>query len=60
MVRTIRARFSQGVFEPLEPEVATALHEGEEVLLTVSTPASGDPADPIERDGWRLEESRRR
>lgn len=46
MVRTIRARFSKGVFEPLEPEVTTALHEGEEVLLTVSTPASGE-ADPI-------------
>lgn len=46
MVRTIRARFSKGVFEPLEPEVTTALHEGEEVLLTVSTPASGE-ADSI-------------
>ncbi|HVQ78095.1 MAG TPA: antitoxin family protein [Candidatus Binatia bacterium] len=46
VVRTIRARFSKGVFEPLEPEVTTALHEGEEVLLTVSTP-SNDPADPI-------------
>ncbi len=47
VVRTIRARFSKGVFEPLEPEVTTALHEGEEVLLTVSTPASSDLADPI-------------
>ena len=47
MVRTIRARFSKGVFEPLEPDVTTALHEGEEVLLTVSTSASGDRADPI-------------
>jgi hypothetical protein len=45
--RTIRAWFSKSVFEPLEPEVTTALHEGEEVLLTVSTPASGDSADPI-------------
>jgi Protein of unknown function DUF104 len=47
VVRTIRARFPKGVFEPLEPEVTTALHEGEEVLLTASTPASGDLADPI-------------
>ncbi|MGH7321105.1 MAG: antitoxin family protein [Candidatus Rokuibacteriota bacterium] len=47
VVRTIRARFSKGVLEPLEPEVTTALHEGEEVLLTASTPASGDLADPI-------------
>ena len=47
VVRTIRARFSKGVFEPLEPEVTIALHEGEQVLLTVSTPASGEPADLI-------------
>lgn len=47
MVRTIRARFSKGVFEPLEPEATTVLHEGEEVLLTVSALASGDLADPI-------------
>jgi predicted DNA-binding antitoxin AbrB/MazE fold protein len=47
VVRTIRARFSKGVFEPLEAEVTTALHEGEEVLLTVSTQASGDPVDHI-------------
>jgi predicted DNA-binding antitoxin AbrB/MazE fold protein len=45
VVRTIRARFSKGVFEPLEPEVTTALHEGEEVMLTVSTSATGE--DPI-------------
>ena len=47
MVRTIRARFSKGVFEPLEPEATTVLHEGEEVLLTVSTPAVDDLADAI-------------
>ena len=47
MVRTIRARFSKGVFEPLEPEATTILHEGEEVLLTVSAPESADLADPI-------------
>ena len=47
MVRTIRARFSKGVFEPLEPESTTVLHEGEEVLLTVSTPATDDLEDAI-------------
>jgi predicted DNA-binding antitoxin AbrB/MazE fold protein len=47
VVRTIRARFSKGVFEPLEPEVTTALHEGEEVMLTVSTSPTEDPGDPI-------------
>ena len=47
MVRTIRARFSKGVFVPLEPESTTVLHDGEEVVLTVSTPATGDRADAI-------------
>jgi len=47
VVRTIRARFSKGVLEPLEPESTTVLHEGEEVLLTVSTPATDDRADGI-------------
>jgi hypothetical protein len=55
VVRRIRARFSQGVFEPLEPEATTALHEGEQVLLTVSTSSSGDLADPIagKADAWK-------
>lgn len=55
MVRTIRARFSKGVFEPLEPEATTVLHEGEEVLLTVSTPATDDLVDAIARTSgtWR-------
>jgi hypothetical protein len=47
VVRTPRARFSKEVPEPLQPEVTTALHEGEEVRLTVFTPASGDVAHPI-------------
>jgi hypothetical protein len=32
---------------PWSRKVTTALHEGGEVLLTVSTPASSDLADPI-------------
>jgi hypothetical protein len=47
VVRTIRARFSKGVFEPLEMEATTVFHEGEEVLLTVSTPATDDLGDAI-------------
>ena len=55
MIKTIMARFSKGVFEPLEPEATTVLHEGVEVLLTVSTAATGDLADPIAgtADAWR-------
>ena len=55
MVRTFRARFSKGVFEPLEPESTTVLHEGEEVLLTVSTPATDDRADAFagSAGAWR-------
>lgn len=47
MVRTIRARFSKGVFEPIESEATALLHEGEEVLLTVSTPAIDDRTEAI-------------
>ena len=32
MVRTIRAKFSRGVFEPLEPAAAGMVGEGQEVL----------------------------
>jgi hypothetical protein len=45
MARTIRARFSKGVFEPLEPTVGDLVSEGEEVMITIDigpTPA-GDP-----------------
>jgi predicted DNA-binding antitoxin AbrB/MazE fold protein len=46
MLRTIRARFSNGVFEPLEPKAVVGLHEGDEVLLTVSA-FSVDATDPF-------------
>jgi len=52
MVRTIRAKFANGVFEPLEP---TAVAEGAEVMITISTP-SDTPADNPLREtsgGWR-------
>jgi hypothetical protein len=55
MVRTIRAKFSRGVFEPLEPGVTEMVGEGEEVLITISTepaPSAGDPFRDTE-GGWR-------
>ena len=54
MVRTIRAKFSRGVFEPLEP-AAGMVPEGQEVLITISTESADLAGDPI-RDtagGWR-------
>ncbi len=52
-MRTIRAKFSRGVFEPLEP-AAGMVPEGQEVLITISTEAAST-GDPI-RDtagGWK-------
>ncbi len=46
MLRTIRTRFSKGLFEPLEPKAVVGLHEGDEVLLTVSA-FSVDATDPF-------------
>src|SRR2546421_7426029 len=51
MVRTIKAKFANGVFEPLEP---TALAEGAEVMITISTP-SDRPTDGLLQEtsgGW--------
>jgi len=55
MVRTIRARYSKGVFEPLEPDVARTLNEGDEVLITVSTPVESEAPDPLvaSAGGWK-------
>jgi predicted DNA-binding antitoxin AbrB/MazE fold protein len=55
MVRTIRAKFSRGVFEPLEPAAAGMVREGQEVLITISTESVALVGDPI-RDtagGWK-------
>ena len=55
MVRTIRAKFSRGVFEPLEPAAAEMVREGQEVLITISTESAALAGDPI-RDtagGWK-------
>jgi len=55
MMKTIRAKFSRGVFEPLEPAVADLIGEGEEVLITISTARAPSIGDPL-RDtagGWK-------
>lgn len=54
MVRTIRAKFSRGVFEPLEP-AAGMMPEGQEVLITISTEAAAPTGDPIRATagGWK-------
>lgn len=53
-MRTIKAKFSKGVFVPLEPMAADTLREGEEVLITLSTAPAARTWDPL-RDtagGW--------
>ena len=55
MVRTIRAKFSRGVFVPLEPAAAEMVREGQEVLITISTESAALIGNPI-RDtagGWK-------
>jgi predicted DNA-binding antitoxin AbrB/MazE fold protein len=54
MTRTIRARFSKGVFEPLESTVGDLVNEGEEVMLTIDTgpTSAGDPVHDT-AGGWR-------
>ncbi len=55
MVRTIRAKFSHGVFEPLEKEVASLVKDGEEVLITISTAPVAQTGDALTETagGWR-------
>jgi predicted DNA-binding antitoxin AbrB/MazE fold protein len=54
MTRTIRARFSKGVFEPLEPTVGDLVSEGEEVMLIID-PGPAPVGNPIHdtAGGWR-------
>ncbi|MBI3989953.1 MAG: DUF104 domain-containing protein [candidate division NC10 bacterium] len=55
MIRTIKAKFSKGVFEPLEPEVAEMVREGEEVFITISTSSMALAGDPLKETagGWK-------
>ena len=55
MTRTIRARFTKCVFEPLEPTAGELVSEGEEVTLTIDTAPSTPSGDPLSETagGWR-------
>lgn len=55
MTRTIKARFSHGVFEPLEPAVEELVKEGEEVTITIETASAMSVGDPLRETagGWR-------
>jgi hypothetical protein len=54
MAKRIKARFSQGVFEPLDPATTDFVKDGDEVTLTVETEAAPS-ADWLEETagGWR-------
>ena len=55
MTRTIKARFSKGVFEPLEPGVTDLVKEGGEVTLTIETGSATSSDDSLRETagGWR-------
>ena len=55
MTRTIKARFSHGVFEPLEPAVGDLVKEGEEVTIMIETSSTIPAGDPLRETagGWR-------
>ena len=55
MTRTIKARFSHGVFEPLEPAVEDLVKEGEEVTMVIETASATSAGDPLKETagGWR-------
>lgn len=55
MTRTIRARFSRGVFEPLDAATADLLKEGDEVTLTIDTGSTAPTGDPLHETAgaWR-------
>lgn len=54
MARTIKARFSQGVFEPLEPAATDFVKDGEEVTLTIETGSAASSTDWLRETagGW--------
>ncbi len=55
MVRTIKARFLKGVFQPLDPHGTALVKEGEEVLITITTAPEERPGDPLRETagGWK-------
>ena len=55
MAMRLKARFSHGVFEPLDPATTDFVKAGDEVTLTVETEASPSSADWLRETagGWR-------
>ena len=55
MTRMIKARFSHGVFEPLEPAVGDLVKEGEEVTIVIETALATSAGDLLKETagGWR-------
>jgi hypothetical protein len=55
MAKKIKARFSQGVFEPLDPATTDFIKDGDEVTLTVETQPSSSSAEWLRETagGWR-------
>lgn len=53
MARTIRARFTRGVFERLDPAVREVVADGEEVLFTIATEAGADDALRETAGAWK-------
>ncbi len=54
MVTTVRAKFSAGHFTPIEPLPSEALHEGDEVMLTVASAPESSRSALLETAGaWK-------
>ena len=54
MGSAIRAKFSQGTFTPVDPPPLDLVHEGEEVLLTISpVPHATEPAIKETAGAWK-------
>jgi hypothetical protein len=54
MVTTVRAKFLSGRFTPIEPLPAEALHEGDEVILTVASAPESTRSALLETAGaWK-------
>ena len=58
MTRMIKARFSHGVFEPLQPAVGDLVKEGEEVTIMIET--AGGWRGLIDAEALKAAISRRR
>jgi hypothetical protein len=54
MVTTVRAKFSSGHFTPIEPFPPETLHDGDEVILTVTSAPESSKSALLETAGaWK-------